>query len=293
MAQFSDLKGGVFIDGTFGGGGMTAALLEAGAEHVIAIDQDKTALTRRPDLEKKYQNKLTLMHGNFSDMRTLAENTGVKSVSGIVLDLGMSSDQLDDESRGFAFRLDGPLDMRMDKTKGETAAEILNTYSEQALADIFKKYGDEPKARPLARSILKAREIQKFETTKQFLIEIEKIYPLKPMQKRSHPALRIFQALRIQVNREMDALEAALPQAVKMLKVGGRLCVIAFHSLEDRFVKNFMRDLCKYELDHIGRKCGEAKFKLPVKKIKPSTSEIEKNPRSRSAHLRVLERVSL
>lgn len=291
MAQLNDVSGKTIIDGTFGGGGYSAALLSAGAACVVGIDQDASALERAKPLQEKYGETLKLAHANFSAMTKVAQDHDFEEVDAVVLDLGISSDQLDDPARGLSFRADGPLDMRLDGHGEETAADVLNTYSEAALVDIFRKYGEEPKARPLAKRIVAMRKEALWETTSQLLKLIEQFYPAR-FQQRAHPAGRIFQALRIHINQELSALEEVLPQAQKLLKPGGKLCVVTFHSLEDRLVKRYFRDQCVAPVDEIGRQIGEAPYRQPVRKVAPTQEEIERNPRSKSAHLRVLERVS-
>lgn len=288
LVQLGTVANKTYIDGTFGGGGYSAALLSAGAR-VIGVDQDETALARGAQLVAQYPEKITLVHANFAQLAQVAEQAECPAVDGVVLDLGISSDQLDDPARGLTFRQDGPLDMRLDQKTEETAADILNTYPEAVLVKIFREYGDEPKAGVLARKISQIRKETPFVTTGEFLKLIEQLYPARAQQ-RAHPAGRIFQALRIHINQELKALEEVLPQARDLLKPGGKLCVVTFHSLEDRVVKRFMRDQCQPVLDSIGRQIDTAPYHQPVKKIVPTAAEIEANPRAKSAHLRVLER---
>ena len=277
-----------YIDGTFGGGGITEALLATGA-HVIAIDQDETAFVRREDLQKKYPKTLQYVHDNFENITAIMARLGKDKVDGIALDLGLSSDQLDTPQRGFAYRHNGPLDMRMNPTEQAiTAADILNNTPESRLADIFYNYGDEKKSRVLARNICSTRKHKPFRETAQLLKEVEKIYPVKIGQRRSHPALRIFQALRIAVNDELSALEKVLPQATHLLADGASLAVVTFHSLEDRCIKTFFKKQCEDTLDIFGRTEKEAPFFMPIRKIKPSLTELEANNRARSGTLRVL-----
>ncbi|MDD9911957.1 MAG: 16S rRNA (cytosine(1402)-N(4))-methyltransferase RsmH [Alphaproteobacteria bacterium] len=290
LAQLGDLKNKKIVDGTFGGGGYSTAFLEAGA-HVLAIDRDTVALERGKKIQEKYQGKLSLSHGSFADLNEILKKNGWDGADAIVLDLGISSDQLDTAERGFGYQNDGPLDMRMGNT-GSTAANILATASEHELASIFKNYGDEPKAKPLAKKIVQQRKEQPVTTTREFLELIEQVYPPRQGLNRRHPAQRIFQALRIAVNDELKAVEEVVPQAIENLNVGGKFCVVTFHSLEDRFIKNAMRDICQSELDNVGRLVKQANFRQPVKKVVPTQEEVENNPRARSATLRVLERVS-
>ena len=289
LAQLGNLSGKKVVDGTFGGGGYTSAFLQKGA-HVIGIDRDPRALARGSQLQEKYADSLALVNSTFADLADALDAQGWEEVDAIVLDLGLSSDQLDTPERGFGYQNDGPLDMRMGST-GKTAADLLNQSKEPELADIFYHYGDEPKARPLAKYIVHIRQEQPIETTKQLLEIVEHIYPPRKGLNRRHPAQRIFQALRIAVNDELKQVEGVIPIAASRLSVGGKLAIVTFHSIEDRLVKKGFRDLCEPELDMLGREVSPAKFKQPVRKVVPTDVEIENNVRARSAILRVLERV--
>lgn len=278
LAQLQPLAGKTIVDGTLGGGGYTRALLDDGATRVIAFDRDPQAITRAQMWQGEYGEKLQLVEAPFA---TLQQHVNGE-VDAVVLDLGLSSDQLDDEARGFAYREDGALDMRMGDT-GETAADVLNSYREEQIADILYAYGEERRSRAIAKRVVARRKDKKFATTKDLMEVIEQVYPARG-QVRRHPAVRSFQALRIHVNGEMAQLEEVLPQAADALKVGGRVVVVTFHSLEDRVVKHFFK-ACAQE----GLKTKS--FTLPHKKpLVPSAAEVEINPRARSAKLRTMER---
>ncbi len=300
--------GRCYIDGTLGGGGHTALLLERCAPdgRVLGIDADALALDRvRVRLATAVeQGRLLLAHGNFAEMEQIAETNKFQHVDGIVLDLGFSSDQMNAPERGFSFSADGPLDMRMDQTHERSAAEIVNTASEQELADIFWRYGEETRSRQLARRIVRTREKGPITRTGQLAALAVAGVRYKPGA--IHPATRMFQALRIAVNEELAHLEAVLPQMVRLLQRGrqvagyeqsgsaGRMVVISFHSLEDRIVKDFMRReatdcLCPPRVPVCV--CGhKAQLRvLTSRPMMPDQQEIERNPRARSAHLRAAE----
>lgn len=296
-------RGGVYVDGTFGGGGYTRDLLENGADKVIGIDQDPLAIKRGEGLVKEFGGRLVLVNDTFSNMAVIAQQQKVEKVNGIVLDLGFSSDQLDDAERGLSYKNDGPLDMRMG-TGGLTAADVLNTEKEEKLADIFYIYGEEKKSRVIARKIVEQRKEKPFERTRELAELIEGIIPAWKAGA-IHPAARVFQALRIYVNREMEEIENVLPKALELLDVGGKLCVVTFHSLEDRVVKNFFKQYGakkaknKYakEVEQVevdpNLPFEERKFTMPFSKgLPPSAAEVAKNTRARSAKLRVIERIS-
>lgn len=286
--------GKVIIDGTLGGGGHARALLERLQPdgRLLAIDADPAALAAWSD-RAIHRETCILQHGWFGDIANLAKNHGLLAVDGILLDLGVSSHQLETAERGFSFTTDGPLDMRFDPTHGPSAAELLARMSEQELADIIFRYGEERFARRIARRIVAMREKTPIVTTRQLADLVERtIRSSTSAPQRIHPATRTFQALRIAVNRELEQLEQALPQAVSLLRPGGRLAVISFHSLEDRFVKRFFQEAsgCGGETiaDHLPR------LRLITKKpIRPTPQELRANPRSRSAKLRVAERIGI
>ncbi len=289
LAQLGDVSKKRIVDGTFGGGGYTEAFLEAGAT-VLGIDKDPRALGRAGSLQNKYKKALTLVHDSFANLDAVMEEYGWGDADAIVLDLGISSDQLDNGKRGFSYQKDGPLDMRMDAS-GVSAADVLNKEQEVELVRIFREYGEEPRAKSLANKIVHLRKEKPFKTTHDFLEVIEQVYPPRMGLNRRHPAQRIFQALRIAVNEELKAVEDVIPQAVARLAKDGMFIVVTFHSLEDRLVKRAFRKLCEPEMDMVGRLVAKAPFTLPVKKVKPSASEIGENVRARSAILRVIKRV--
>ncbi len=285
---------GIYVDCTLGGGGHSSLLAEKLHDRgcIYALDQDLEIL--RQTAERLNTDKIHPIHANFRDLKQVLEQAGVRQVDGIMMDLGVSSFQLDEAERGFSFHADAPLDMRMDRSGGENAAGLVNTLEENALADIIFRYGEERYARRIAAKICAARSEKPIRTTGQ-LVEIIKSAVPGAYKREKHPARRTFQALRIAVNREMEALEAVLPQAVELLKPGGRLCIITFHSLEDRMVKNFYREMaveCICPPKQPVCTCNHhATLKL-VKRggIAPSKEEETENSRARSARLRVAEK---
>lgn len=284
-------NGGVYVDGTFGAGGYTRAILEkAPTCRVIAIDQDETAIAAGQSLVEEMKGRLILKHGNFENMDILIE----EPVDGIVLDLGVSSMQIDTPERGFSFQKDGPLDMRMSSV-GQTAAEIINTFKEKELADIFFEFGEEKASRKIAAKIVKQRQEKPFETTMELANAIHSVMPFKFGQ--SDTATRSFQALRIYINNEMGVLDNVLVKAPTLLKKDGRFVVVSFHSLEDRRVKNAF-NILSGNVPSANRYApplpkNDVHFELLTKKvIQPSEDEIQKNPRSRSSRLRAIRRLS-
>jgi 16S rRNA (cytosine1402-N4)-methyltransferase len=278
---------GIYIDVTFGGGGHSKEILRRLGKkgHLYSFDQD-------PDAEKNIVNddRFTFVRSNFRYLKNWMRYYGVDHIDGLLADLGVSSHHFDDETRGFSFHFDAPLDMRMNKRAGTTAAEILNNYDEEQLADIFYIYGELKNARKIAATIAKARNEKKIETTDDFLHVTEKLFQREREKKEM---AKMFQALRIEVNHEMDALKEMLNGAKDLLCEGGRLSVITYHSLEDRIVKNMMKAgnvEGKIKQDFFGR--IEAPFRLINNKvIVPSDEEQQQNPRSRSAKLRVAEKI--
>ena len=294
MTWLAPRDGQVFVDGTLGGGGHTRMLLERGAT-VIGLDRDEAALERMQVEQVRWQGKLMMVHGNFAEMNRLVAEQGYTAVDGILLDVGVSSFQIDERERGFSFQEDGPLDMRMDRSQELSAADLVNRLDEQELIRIFRAYGEEPQARRVAQAIVKQRTDKPFERTEQLAACVS---AAKGGRKgRIHPATRVFQALRIEVNDELGSLEKGLIEGLDLLKIGGRMAVIAFHSLEDRRVKQFFNA-------HAGRneslpQGGEQWIgqlprvrKMTRKAVKAGTDEVAENPRSRSARLRVVERIS-
>ena len=278
---------GIYVDVTFGGGGHSREILNRLGKngHLYSFDQDEDAEKNILD-----DNRFTFVRSNFRYIRNWMRYYHVAHIDGLLADLGVSSHHFDDETRGFSFRFDAPLDMRMNKRSGITAAEILNTYSEEMLSDIFYIYGELKNARKIANAIIKARDNKNIETTDDLMKTIEKLFQREREKKET---AKLFQALRIEVNHEMDALKDMLNGAKEVLCEGGRLSVITYHSLEDRIVKNVMKAgnaEGKMKQDFFGR--TEAPFRLVNNKvITPSEEEQERNPRSRSAKLRIAEKV--
>lgn len=270
-------RGAVIVDGTLGGGGHTRAFAErVGPEGmVIALDRDPAAVAAA---EKSLAGlPIRLAQANFCDLPEVLETLNVAAVDGIVLDLGLSSDQLADESRGFSFSLDAPLDLRFDPTEGEPAWRLVNRLSEQSLADLIYQYGEERHSRRIARAIVERRRNAPIKTAAELAELVRRVVPRTPDTRRLDPATRTFQALRIATNEELKSLEIALRRLPDCLRPGGRLAIISFHSLEDRRVKEAFRDDERCEI-------------LTRKPIRPTSEETERNPRSRSAKLRVAAR---
>lgn len=285
--------GGVYLDGTVGGGGHARLVLEASAPagRLIGLDQDQDALARARTVLAPYGDRARLVHANFSEApRALAE-AGIPAVDGILLDLGVSSYQLDEGSRGFSFRTDAPLDMRMDASRGETAAEVVALAAEQELARIFREYGEERWARRIARKIVTVRQKTPLATTRQLAELIRDTVPGGNVPGRIHPATRVFQALRIHVNRELDHLARALQCGVEILKPEGRFVIISFHSLEDRMVKRFFQEesrecICPPRVP-ICTCNHQPRLKVLTRKaVRATEAEVTENPRARSAILR-------
>lgn len=278
---------GIYVDVTFGGGGHSREILsrlEAGGGHLYSFDQDADA-----EQNVVSNPRFTFVCSNFRYLKNWMRYYGIEGIDGLLADLGVSSHHFDDETRGFSFRFDAPLDMRMNKRAGKTAADIVNDYEEDALADVFYLYGELKNARKIAATLVKARLGKRIETTTDFMTAVE---PLFKKEREKKDMAKLFQALRIEVNHEMDALREMLHAATELLKPGGRLSVITYHSLEDRIVKNVMKagnPEGKVEQDFFGR--TETPFRLVNNKvIVPSSEEQEKNPRSRSAKLRIAEK---
>ena len=285
-----DIKpNGIYVDVTFGGGGHSREILSRIGEngHLYSFDQDK-------DAEKNIlnDNRFTFVRSNFRYLRNWMRYYGVEHIDGLLADLGVSSHHFDDETRGFSFRFDAPLDMRMNKRSGMTAAEILNNYDEEQLADIFYIYGEIKNARKVASAIIKARDIKAIETTEDLMQITESLFPREREKKET---AKLFQALRIEVNHEMEALKEMLFGAQDVLREGGRLSVITYHSLEDRIVKNIMRTgnaEGKVNQDFFGRTAAPFR-QISNKVIVPNEEEQQRNPRSRSAKLRIAERCEM
>jgi 16S rRNA (cytosine1402-N4)-methyltransferase len=280
-----------YVDGTFGRGGHSAAILaRLGVRgRLLAFDQDPAALSPGA-LEDP---RLELIHARFSNMKQALADRGIRHVAGVLLDIGVSSPQLDDASRGFSFVRDGPLDMRMDTTRGETAAQWLARATEQEIREVVSTYGEERFAKSVAAAIVDARGREPLVTTRQLAEVVGRA--VRTREPGQHPATRTFQALRIHVNQELEELEVTLPQAADLLESGGRLAVVSFHSLEDRIVKNFIR--ARSTGDNLPRGVPVRASEIPPAQLKPigravkaSPAEVARNPRARSAVLRVAEK---
>ncbi len=290
--------GAVFVDGTVGPGGHAEAVLEATAPdgRLLGVDRDPEALAlARPRLAG-FGARAILVQGDYRGLAEIARHEGFFAVDGVLLDLGVSSPQLDDPARGFSFRADGPLDMRMDPSSGPTAADLIATASEAELLRILRTYGEEKLARPIARALLKRRRQRPITRTLELAALVESVAGGRARRWRIHPATRTFQALRIAVNRETEDLERSVTEAVTLLRRGGRIAVVSFHSLEDRAVKRVLRGLasrciCPPGLPVCG--CGRENLVrvLTAKPLRPGPAEVEDNPRSRSARLRAAERL--
>ena len=289
--------GGRYVDGTFGAGGYTTALLDRADCQVFAIDRDPDALSAGKALVDHYEPRLHLIEGRFGDMAELLSAEGVADVDGVALDLGVSSMQFDRAERGFSFRGDGPLDMRMEK-RGPSAGDLVNEADERELADIFWRYGEERRSRRVARAIVEQRKIKRIETTGELAEIVRRAVGPLPKDE-SDPATRAFQALRIAVNDELGELARGLAAAEQVLAPGGRFAVVSFHSLEDRAVKEFVRGRAgrtpspsRHAPPPVGAPPAVTLRDLTRRPLSPSEAEVSANPRSRSARLRVAEKVA-
>ena len=276
-------RGGVFVDCTVGLGGHARAILAAGASRLVGLDRDLEALTRAREELAGWSDRVDLVHADFRELTSVLDGFDLSAIDGAIADFGVSSLQLDGEGRGFSFRRDEPLDMRMDRTRGPSAADLLRDAAEATIADAIYQFGEERYSRRIARSIVRAREIEPLRTTAQLAGIVRRAVPGRGYR-RIDPATRTFQALRIWVNRELEGLDVFLVEAVRRLCAGGRLVVISFHSLEDRIVKQTLRAL--------ERGSEMAISLLPTRPIVPRPEEIERNHRARSAKLRAAERVA-
>lgn len=280
LAFLNPQPGGLYVDGTMGLGGHTSAILKQSepSGRVIAFEWDENAIEASKERLACYENRLTIVRRNFAEISTGLNECGVSEVDGLLIDIGLSSLQLDMGDRGFSFKRDDELDMRMDERTSVTAASILARCTEEQLADIFYCYGEERQARPIAAAIVEARKKQPIKTTKELVDVVVRAIPRRFHPKKIHVATKVFQALRIAVNTELENLAKIVDEGVQFLKPGARFCVISFHSLEDRIVKRKFRDDMRLKV-------------LTTRPVKASDGEIARNPRSRSALLRVAEKI--
>ena len=288
---------GIYVDGTLGGGGHAYEVCKrlSDAGHFYGIDQDAAAIAAASQRLSEFGNRVTIIRSNYCEMCKELRDRGVTGVDGIVLDLGVSSYQLDEADRGFTYREDAALDMRMDQRQEKTARDIVNGYSEMDLYRIIRDYGEDKFAKNIAKHIVQARERQPIETTGELVEFIKAAIPAKIRMQKGHPAKQTFQAIRIELNRELEVLRDSLDDMIDFLNPGGRLCIITFHSLEDRIVKNAFRKNehpCTCPPDFPVCVCGKTpKGKVVTRKpILPGEGELEENSRSKSAKLRVFER---
>ena len=288
---------GIYVDGTLGGGGHSYEICTHLSDkgRLIGIDQDEAAIEAATGRLERFKDRVTIVRSNYCNMKRELGRLGITSVDGVILDLGVSSYQLDEASRGFTYREDAPLDMRMDQRQTLSAKEVVNEYSEMELYHIIRDYGEEKFAKNIAKHIVSARNQKALETTGELIHVIKAAIPAKVRAVGGHPAKRTFQAIRIEVNRELDVLENSLGDMIDLLNDDGRICIITFHSLEDRIVKTIFRkneNPCTCPPDFPVCVCGKkSKGKVITRKpILPSETEMETNPRSKSAKLRIFER---
>ena len=297
MEGLSIKEDGIYVDGTLGGGGHSFHILERLGERgrLIGIDQDEDAIKAATKRLEAFANKVTIVRDNYEHFQTILFTLSIPKVDGILLDLGVSSYQFDEADRGFSYRFDAPLDMRMDRRQDFTAKDLINNYSEQELYRIIRDYGEDKFARNIAKHIVKEREKKPIETTFELSEIISHAIPMKMRVQGGHPAKKTFQAVRIALNRELEVLEESIEGMIKALNPEGRLCSISFHSLEDRIVKKAFRtaeDPCICPKDFPICTCGRKSLGRVISKkaIIPSDLEMEENPRARSAKLRIFER---
>lgn len=295
LRSLAPVAGEIYVDGTFGAGGYTRGILSSADCKVVAIDRDPTVISAVAQLKTEYTTRFDFLLGRFGDMEALLAAHGVTQVNGIVLDIGVSSMQLDQSERGFSFKEDGPLDMRM-SGEGLSAADIVNRYEEKDLADILFIYGEERESRRIARAIVKKREEQAIERTGELASLVRSVVRTSPKEKKD-PATRTFQALRIYVNEELKELERALDAAERLLAPKGRLVVVVFHSLEDRIVKRYLAERSRTDagvsrhMPVLHAEPVKPAFELLTKKtVLPGEEEMQRNPRARSAKLRAAMR---
>ncbi|MFL5719614.1 MAG: 16S rRNA (cytosine(1402)-N(4))-methyltransferase RsmH [Chloroflexota bacterium] len=300
LEMLAPAPGSLHIDATLGGGGHAERILEAANPdgRLLGLDADALAIARVEErLRSLYGDRLVLRQANFRELADVAPGAGFAAVDGCLFDLGLSSYQLADRERGFGFRAGGPLDMRFDTTRGVPAAELLASLDAAELTALFRRYGEEPKAPRIARAIVEARKVAPVATAEELAALVERVAPPNPrLRRRTHPATRVFQALRIAVNEELEALQAGLAAALDLLRPGGRLVVLSYHSLEDRIVKRFInaeRRGCTCPPQAPVCVCGrEPRLRLVTKDMTPTAAEIDANPRARSARLRAAERLA-
>ena len=289
---------GIYVDGTLGRAGHSSEILKRIPNgHLYCFDKDQQAILESEGRLAAIGSNFTIIHAGFKNLKSELQNRGVDEIDGLVLDLGVSSPQFDEASRGFSYRYDAPLDMRMDQSQPLSAYEVVNTYEFNELMRIFYRYGEDSFAKQVARKIEQARSVKPIETTFELVDIIKSAYPAKVLNSKGHPAKKIFQAIRIEVNDELSELETVLEDALAMLKIGGRVAVISFHSLEDRIVKEtFVRMSSQPKIDKriplLPGQLEEAPYRLVTKKpILAGEAELKENNRSHSAKLRVIERV--
>jgi 16S rRNA (cytosine1402-N4)-methyltransferase len=300
IATLVPAAGGLQIDATVGGGGHTERILEAASPdgRVLGLDADQAAIDRAGLRLARFGDRLVLRRANFRELAVVAPAAGFGAVDGLFFDLGLSSFQLADRDRGFGFRAGGPLDMRFDVRSGVPAVELLETLDADALAALFRRYGEEPAAWKIAKAIVAARATAPVRTAEDLASLVERVVPVNPrIRRRTHPATRVFQALRIAVNEELDALEEGLAAAMDLLRPGGRLVVLSYHSLEDRIVKRFLaaeRRGCVCPPHAPVCVCGKTpRLRLVTRpSLTPTAAEVDSNPRARSARLRAAERLA-
>lgn len=290
---------GIYVDGTLGGGGHAYEVCKCLSKkgRFIGIDQDADAIKAATRRLSEFEDRVQIIRNNYCEMQEALAELGIEKVDGIVLDLGVSSYQLDDPARGFTYRtMDAPLDMRMDTRQSFTAKELINTYSEQELYRVIRDYGEDKFAKNIAKHIVMAREKKEIETTGELTEIVKAAIPAKVRMSGGHPSKRTFQAIRIELNQELEVLQDSLEEMIHLLNPGGRICIITFHSLEDRVVKSIYKkseNPCTCPSDFPVCVCGKKPLGKAVtrKPVLPSEEEIENNPRSKSAKLRVFERM--
>ncbi len=288
---------GIYVDGTLGGGGHSLEIVKKlNKGKLIGIDQDINAIDSAKDRLIDYKNRTIIVHDNYLNIEEILHKLNIEKVDGILLDLGVSSHQLDEGERGFSYHKDAPLDMRMNRDESFTAWNVVNEYNEKNLEKILWDYGEEKWATRIARFIVKERKVKTIDTTMELVTVVKKAVPKGARNEKQHPARKTFQGIRIEVNKELDIIKEVLPKMVRLLKVGGRICVIDFHSLEDRIVKEVFKELnkeCICPSDFPICVCDKEKEIniITRKPIIPNKKELENNPRARSAKLRIGERV--